>query len=164
MRRLPPLWPCGGSLAAAALSAEHDTVDEVRLVGTNVPNLSTLAGARSGTVGAALRARRQWIELQPLETRMSRGAIAYFKVEKPRFLFLEGSAGAVVAAAVATTALTDASVARAGASAARAVSSTDRPTAGASVPALGACSFAASAALDKGGGRVPPLRGACPLS
>jgi hypothetical protein len=40
----------GGSLAAAALSA----LNERRLVGTEVPDLSTLVGARSGTVGAAL--------------------------------------------------------------------------------------------------------------
>jgi hypothetical protein len=42
--------------------------------------------------------------------------IAYLKVEKPCFLFLEGSTGAVVAAGVATAALPDASAARAGAS------------------------------------------------
>jgi hypothetical protein len=40
-------------------------------------------------------------------------------VEKPHFLFLEGSTGAVVAAAVATAALLDASAARASASVAR---------------------------------------------
>jgi hypothetical protein len=56
-------------------------------VGTDVHDLSTLAGARSGTVGTALRARRQGIELQPLETRTSGGATAYLKVENPRFLF-----------------------------------------------------------------------------
>jgi hypothetical protein len=47
-------------------------------------------------------------------------ATAYVKVEKPRFLFLEGSTDAVVAVGITTTALSDASVARA-------VSSTDRP-------------------------------------
>jgi hypothetical protein len=46
--------PCGGSLAAAALFAALDTLDERRLVGTDVPDLSTLAGARSGTIGASL--------------------------------------------------------------------------------------------------------------
>jgi hypothetical protein len=40
----------GGSLATAALSA----LDERRLVGTEAPDLSTLAGARSGTNGTAL--------------------------------------------------------------------------------------------------------------
>jgi hypothetical protein len=43
----------GGLLAAAALSA-LDTLDERRLVGTDVPDHSTLAGVRSGTIGAAL--------------------------------------------------------------------------------------------------------------
>jgi hypothetical protein len=46
--------PRGGSLTAAALSAARDALDERRLVGMDVPDLSTLAGMRSGTVGAAL--------------------------------------------------------------------------------------------------------------
>jgi hypothetical protein len=69
--------PRGGSLAAAALSAARDALVEKRLVGTDVPDLSTLAGARLGTVGAALRAQRQGSELQPLETRTYGGATAY---------------------------------------------------------------------------------------
>jgi hypothetical protein len=77
-------------------------------------------------------------------------------VEKPRFLFLEGSAGTVVAAAVATTALLDAS-------AARGISSTYCPAAGASAPAPGACSSAASAALGEGA-QGPTSQGACPTS
>jgi hypothetical protein len=36
------------------LSAALDALDERRLVGTDVPDLSTLAGTRSGTIGAAL--------------------------------------------------------------------------------------------------------------
>jgi hypothetical protein len=98
---------CGGSLTAVALHAARNALDERCLVGTDVPD--TLAGARSGTIGAALRTQRQEIELQPLETRTSGGATAYLKVEKPRFLFLEGSTCAVVAAAVSTAALPDAS-------------------------------------------------------
>jgi hypothetical protein len=46
--------PRGGSLAATTLSAALDALDERRLVGTDVPELSTLAGARSGMIGAAL--------------------------------------------------------------------------------------------------------------
>jgi hypothetical protein len=115
----------GGSLVASSLSA-LDALDEYRLVGTDVHDLGTLAGMRSGTIGAALRARRFDIELQPLETRTTGGAIAYLKVEKPLFLFLEGSMGAVVAAGIATTALPDASAVRIGASATRAASSVDR--------------------------------------
>jgi hypothetical protein len=76
--------------------------------------------------------------------------MAYLRVEKPRFLFLEGSTGAEVAADVATVTLPDASAVRAGTSAACAASPADRPAAGASVPAPGACSSAASAALGKG--------------
>jgi porphobilinogen deaminase len=75
--------PCGGSLATAALSAARDALDERRLVGTDVPDLSTLAGVRSGTVDAALRARRYEIEFQLLEIRTSGGATAYLKVENP---------------------------------------------------------------------------------
>jgi hypothetical protein len=130
--------PRGGSLAATALSAARDALDERRPVGMDVPDLSSLAGARSGTVGAALRAQRYEIELQPLEIRTFGGATTYVKVEKPRFLFLEGSMGAVVAAVVATAALPDTSAARAGASVVRAVPSTD------------ACSCTASAALGEG--------------
>jgi hypothetical protein len=50
--------PRGGSVAAAALFAALDALDEHRLVGTDVTDLSTLAGARSGTIGAALSTRR----------------------------------------------------------------------------------------------------------
>jgi hypothetical protein len=46
--------PRGGSLTATMLSAALDALDERRLVGTDVPDLSTLAGTRSGTIGAAL--------------------------------------------------------------------------------------------------------------
>jgi hypothetical protein len=40
----------GGTLARSALYA----LDERRLVGTDIPDLSTIAGVRSGTIGAAL--------------------------------------------------------------------------------------------------------------
>jgi hypothetical protein len=56
--------------------------------------------------------------------------MAYLRVEKPRFLFIEGSTGAEATADVATVALPDASAARAGTSAACATSSVDRPAAG----------------------------------
>jgi hypothetical protein len=77
--------------------------------------------------------------------------MAYLRVEKPRFLFLEGSAGAEATADVATVALQDASAARTDTSAACAASSVDRPAAGASAPAPGTCSSAASATLGEGG-------------
>jgi hypothetical protein len=77
--------------------------------------------------------------------------MAYHRVEKPRFLFLEGSTGAEAAVDVATVALPNASAARASTSTARVASSVDRPAAGASAPAPGACSSAASAALGEGG-------------
>jgi hypothetical protein len=76
--------------------------------------------------------------------------MAYPRVEKPRFLFLEGSTGTKATADAATVAPPDASVTRAGTSAARAGSSVDRPAAGASAPTPGACSSAASAALGEG--------------
>jgi hypothetical protein len=56
-----------GSFATAALSA-LDALDKLRLVGTDVPDLSTLAGMRSGTISAALSTRRQEFKLQPLES------------------------------------------------------------------------------------------------
>jgi hypothetical protein len=55
--------PRGISLATAALSAALDALDERRLVGMDVPDLSTLAGARSGTIGAAQTTKRQEFEL-----------------------------------------------------------------------------------------------------
>jgi hypothetical protein len=111
------------------------------------------------------------IKLKPLENRASGGATAYLRVEKPRFLFLEGSTGAEAVADVATDALPDASAAHADASAtrtstsaARAASSVDRPAAGASAPTPGACSSAASAALGAGGAGSHLSGGARPPS
>jgi hypothetical protein len=50
----------GASLVAAAvLSATRDALDERRLVGTAVSDLSTLAGARGATVGVTLRTHKQ---------------------------------------------------------------------------------------------------------
>jgi hypothetical protein len=136
--------PCGGSLAAAAFAVARGALDERRLVGTDASDLNASAGVRAGTVGTTLRTQRQEIGLQPLETRTFRGTTTYLEVEKPRFQFLEGSMGAVVAAVVATTALPDAS-------AARASSSVDRPAVGASAPTPDARSSTASAALgDRG--------------
>jgi hypothetical protein len=80
--------------------------------------------------------------------------MAYLRVEKPRFLFLEGSAGAEVAADAATVTPLDAS-------AARAASSVDRPAAGAPAPAPGICSSAASVALGEGSAGSHLLGGAC---
>jgi hypothetical protein len=74
------------------------------------------------------------IKLLPPETGASRGVIAYLKVEKPRFLFLEGSTGVFVAVAAAAAAHPDTSAARAGAFVARAAPSVDRLVAGASAP------------------------------
>jgi hypothetical protein len=88
--------------------------------------------------------------------------MAYLKVEKPRFLFLEGSTGAVAAADVATVALPDASATRAGTSATHAASSVDRLAAGTPAPTLGARSSAASAALGEGV-QAPTSQGAPPL-
>jgi hypothetical protein len=113
-------------------------------------------------IGAALSTRRQEFELQSFETRASGEATAYLKVEKSRFLFLEGSPDAVAAACVATTALLDAFAACAGAFVARAAPSVDRPVVGASAPAPGACSSTASAALGEGGAGSHISGGATP--
>jgi hypothetical protein len=77
--------------------------------------------------------------------------MAYLRVEKPCFLFLEGSVGAEAATEAATVTPPDASAARAGTSAACAAFFVDRLAAGAPVPAPGTCSSAASAALSEGG-------------
>jgi hypothetical protein len=87
---------------------------------------------------------------------------AYLKVEKPRFLFLEGSGATAVAPIVAAIALAGAPAVLVGASAARAAPSTNRPTAGAHAPATCACSSAASAALGNGGGGLHLQGGAHP--
>jgi hypothetical protein len=104
------------------------------------------------------------IRLLPLETEASGGVTAYLKVEKPRFLFLEGSTDAVVATSVATAVLPDASVARVGASAARAASFVDRPAAGASALSPGTCSPVAFAARGEGGAGSHLSEGAYPPS
>jgi hypothetical protein len=50
----------GASLVAAAtLPVARGTLDERRLVGTAASDLSTLAGARGGTVGVTLRTQRR---------------------------------------------------------------------------------------------------------
>jgi hypothetical protein len=48
-----------GSPIAAAPPAVRDALDERRLVGTDVSDLSALAGARSGTVGVTLRTKKK---------------------------------------------------------------------------------------------------------
>jgi hypothetical protein len=126
---------CGGSpVATAVLPVTLGALDERLLVGTDASDLSALAGARGGTVGATLRTQNGRIRLLPIKNVASGGAVTYLKVEKPRFRFLEGSTGAVAATGVATAALPDASTTRADTFAARAASSVDRPAAGASHP------------------------------
>jgi hypothetical protein len=79
------------------------------------------------------------------------GAVAYLRVENPRFLFLGGSADAVAAASVATALPPVVSAVRAGTSAARVASPVGCLAAGAPAPAPGAVSSAASAAMGEGG-------------
>jgi hypothetical protein len=136
-----------GSPVAAALAAAHATLDERRLVSTGTPDMSALTGARVGTIVVTLRTRKHKDEHQPLKIQGARGgSAAHLNLEKPCFLFLEGSEGAAVVPAGAAVAL-------AGTFAVLAGSSTDDPVAGASAPATGACSTAASAARgDRGRG------------
>jgi hypothetical protein len=151
----------GSPVAAAVPPVALGALDEHLLVGTTASDLSALTGARGGTIGAALSTRRQEFERQPIEIRASGEATAYLKVDKPRFLFLEGSPDPVAAAGVATTVLPDASAARAGASATHVVPSVDRLVAGASAPAPGAGSSATSAALGEGA-QAPTSQGGLP--
>jgi hypothetical protein len=86
------------------------------------------------------------------------------KLEKPHFLFLEGSGGAPTVPVAVAAALADAPAALASASAVRAASFTDRSAAGASAPAAGACFSATSMALGDGGGGFHLSGGARPTS
>jgi hypothetical protein len=65
--------PRGGSPVAAALPTACGALDERRLISTDVSDLSTLAGARAGTVGVTLRTKKYKTEHQPLEIRGARG-------------------------------------------------------------------------------------------
>jgi hypothetical protein len=84
--------PRRGSLVAAALSAARCALDERRLVGTDASDLSALAGARAGTVSATLRTHTK-LSSSPSKSGAPGENAAYLKLEKPRFLFLEGSGG-----------------------------------------------------------------------
>jgi hypothetical protein len=86
----------------------------------------------------------------------------YLRVEKPSFLFLEGSGGTTRAPVVAAVALAGIPAALAGASTTHAVSSADRLAAGAPAPAVGTCSTAASAARGDGGEGFHLSGAACP--
>jgi hypothetical protein len=134
---------CCGSTAAATLSgpslvavavlpAARGALDERRLVGMAASDLNTLAGARGGGARSASPCEREdeKIKLPPFEDRASGGAVAYLRVEKPRFLFLGGSTGIVSAADVTTAAPPDTSTARA-------TSLMDCLVTGAPAPALG---------------------------
>jgi hypothetical protein len=92
------------------------------------------------------------------------GAVAYLRVENPRFLFLGGSADAVAAASVATASPPVVSAARTGASTPCDASLVGCLAAGAPAPAPGAFSSAASAALGEGGEGSHLSGGACPPS
>jgi hypothetical protein len=149
----------GPSLAAiAVLPAARGALDERRLVGTTVSDLNTLAGVRGrhgGCHPANVKMRNQ---ASAFRRHASGGVLAYLRVEKPRFLFLGGSAGVVAAADVATAAPLVASTARAGtlaaragASVARAASLTGRLATGAPAPAQNDISSTTSTALGEGG-------------
>jgi hypothetical protein len=137
--------PRGGSPVAAALAAARVTLDERRLVGTDASDLSTLAGTSAGTVGVALQMGNTRVNIDPSRLKTHGGNVAHLRLEKPRFLFLQGSGGAPVAPAGAAVALVGTSAALAG-------SSTHDPAAGASMPASSASSAVASATHGDGSG------------
>jgi hypothetical protein len=151
-------------VAVVALPVIRGVLDERRLVGMDASALSAFAGARGGRSAPPCEREIRKIKLTPLESGASGGAMAYLRVEKPHYLFLEGSTGAEATADVSTISLPDASAARVGTSAACAASSVDRPTVGASTPAPGTRSSVASAALGEGGAGSHLSRGACPPS
>jgi hypothetical protein len=102
--------------------------------------------------------RNAQLSSSPLKSGVPAENTTYLKLEKPRFLFLEGSGGTPTTPFAATAATLT------GASTVRATSSTDRPVAGASTPAAGAFSSAASSTLGDGGGGFHLSGGAHPLS
>jgi hypothetical protein len=63
-------------------------------VGMDASTLSTLAGARGGTLGTALRKCKQTVKFQPIGCATPRKAIPYLEEEKARFLFFEVPADA----------------------------------------------------------------------
>jgi hypothetical protein len=99
----------------------------------------------------------------PLKSRAHEESTAYLKLQKPCFLFLEGSGGASAAPIVTAVVLAGAPTALIGAPAARASAcSTDRSAVGASAPVAGAYFTAASAALSDAGGGFHLSEGARP--
>jgi hypothetical protein len=63
----------GGSPVTAALPAARGALNDRRLVGTDVSDLSALAGTRAGMTGATLRTRKCKNEHLPLEIKGERG-------------------------------------------------------------------------------------------
>jgi hypothetical protein len=106
-------------------------------------------GGHSGRHPANAKTRK--LSSCPSERRGYGGAVAYLRVENPRFLFLRGSADVVATAGVATASPPVVPAARAGASAARVASLVGCLAAGAPAPAPGAVSCAAFVALGEGG-------------
>jgi hypothetical protein len=80
-----------GSPVTAVLAAAHGALRERRLLVTGAPDLSALAGAREGTSGVTLRTRKHKGEHHSSKLRALMGSASHLKLEKPRFLFLEGS-------------------------------------------------------------------------
>jgi hypothetical protein len=123
-------------------------------------HLSRCEGGHGGRHPADAKKRK--LSSLPPKRRIYGGAVAYLRVENPRFLFLGGSADVVAAAGVATASPRVIPATRAGASVARVACLIGCLAAGAPAPALGAVSSAASAALGEGGegshlsGRVCP--------
>jgi hypothetical protein len=74
---------------AATLAPTRGALDERRRVGMDASALSTLAGARGGTVGATLRTWKQTVRPPPVGHATPRKTISYLKEEKARFLFVE---------------------------------------------------------------------------
>jgi hypothetical protein len=170
--------PCELALAvAASLAPVHSALDERRRVGMDASALSTLAGARGGTVGTVLRKCKQIVKFPPIRHATPRKTIPYLEEEKARFLFLEiptdvaGAAGAAGAAPPAISPArggpalcTDASEARVGASAARAASVVECLVAGAPAPAPGDATLATGAGSGDGDAGSHLSGRACPLT
>jgi hypothetical protein len=92
-----------GSPVVAVPLAARGALDERFLVGTDVSDLSTLAGARAGTDGVTLRMKNTKLSTKPSKPGARRENATYLRFEKPRFLFLEGSVGVALDGEIPST-------------------------------------------------------------
>jgi hypothetical protein len=152
------------------LPAARDALDERLLVGMAASDLNTLAGARGHGGRHPANAKTRKLGSRPPKRHNYGGAVAYLRVENPRFVFLGGSTDVGAAAGVATTSPPIVPVVRAGASTARPWGARGSPPGahrlsrrlpggGRSRVRPRRCLFCRLRGSGRGGRRLPPLGG-----